>query len=184
MTKPTGVSPLGAWQLLTFFMPLLSLVEGDAFVQSARLAERVAARLGSPRAQLVSQSWHAIAEYRTQSVVPHRELPGLRAQAVQAGIGLRVLPQLFTAMTSRNPEDFYAAERLARRAGNTSGPCALAIEAPRDHWLEAARACTPRNRSRRRAGAGFVRNTRRRSCRTRLRRRQAKHSLGCRSSSH
>jgi len=119
MTKPTGVSPLGAWQLLTFFMPLLSLVEGDAFVQSARLAERVAARLGSPRAQLVSQSWHAIAEYRTQSGVPHRELPGLRAQAVQAGIGLRVLPQLFTAMTSRNPEDFYAAERLARRAGNT-----------------------------------------------------------------
>ena len=117
--KPTGLSPLGTWQLLLHLMPLLSLVSKEVFASSARLAERIAARLASPRAQLISQAWRATAEYVQRPDVPHAELPGLRAQAEHAGVGLRVLPQLFTAVVSRRLEDFAIAEGSARRAGNT-----------------------------------------------------------------
>ena len=49
---------------------------------------------------------------------PHPELPGLRAQAARAGVGLRVLPQLLAGIASRKPADLAAAEALARKAGN------------------------------------------------------------------
>src|SRR5438105_6701423 len=52
LAKPTGLSPLGAWQVLLHFLPLLSMVGGDTFLRSARIAERIAAGLGSARAQL------------------------------------------------------------------------------------------------------------------------------------
>jgi DNA-binding CsgD family transcriptional regulator len=118
LTKPTGLSPLGAWQVFAHLMPLISLTAGNLFPTSARLAERIAARLGSPRAQLLSQAWRAAAEHLQRPHVPHPELPGLRAQAERAGAGLRVLPQLFAAVTSRRPDDFVTAERLAREVGN------------------------------------------------------------------
>ena len=118
LAKPTGVSPLGAWQILLHFLPLLSLTDGDTFLRSARIAEQVAAGLGSARAQLVSHAWRVTAEYVTGSGVRHPELPGLRAQAASAGVGLRVLPQLLAGIASRKPADLAAAEALARRAGN------------------------------------------------------------------
>jgi len=118
LAKPTGVSPLGAWQILLHFLPLLSLVSGDTFLKSARIAERIAAGLGSPRAQLASHSWRVTAEYLRRPGEPHQELPGLRAQAARAGVGLRVLPQLLTGIISRKPVDLAAAEALARKAGN------------------------------------------------------------------
>jgi DNA-binding CsgD family transcriptional regulator len=119
LAKPTGVSPLGAWQLLLHFLPLLSLLDGDAFLRSARIAEQIAAGLGSARAQLASHAWRVTAEYMTAPGEAHPELPGLRAQAARAGVGLRVLPQLLAGIVSRSPADLAAAETFARRAGNT-----------------------------------------------------------------
>jgi DNA-binding CsgD family transcriptional regulator len=98
-------------------MPLFSLVAADIFENCARLTERIAARIGSPRAQLASHAWRVSAE-SAQRTDPHPELLALRAQAERAGIGLRVLPRLLAAITSRRPDDFAAAERLARRVGN------------------------------------------------------------------
>ena len=118
LAKPTGVSPLGAWQLLLHFLPLLSLTDGDTFLRSARIAEQVAAGLGSARAQLASHAWRVTAEYVAASGRRHPELPGLRAQADRAGVGLRVLPQLLAGIASKNPADLAAAEAFARRAGN------------------------------------------------------------------
>jgi DNA-binding CsgD family transcriptional regulator len=118
LAKPTGVSPLGAWQLLLHFLPLLSLAGGETFMRSARIAEQIAAGLGSARAQLASHAWRVTSEFVGGSGERHPELPGLRAQADRAGIGLRVLPQLLAGIASKNPADLAAAEALARRAGN------------------------------------------------------------------
>jgi len=118
LAKPTGLSPLGAWQVLLHLLPLLSLVGGDTFLRSARIAERIAAGLGSARAQLASHAWRVTAESANASGLPHPELPGLRAQATRAGVGLRVLPQLLAGIVSKRPADLAAAETLARRAGN------------------------------------------------------------------
>jgi DNA-binding CsgD family transcriptional regulator len=118
LAKPTGLSPLGAWQALMHFMPLLSLVSGDMFIRSSEIAERIAAGLGSARAQLASHAWRVTAEFMKTPSEKHPELPGLRAQADRAGVGLRVLPQLLAGIASRKPADLAAAESLARRAGN------------------------------------------------------------------
>src|SRR2546423_6609467 len=118
LAKPTGVSPLGAWQILLHFLPLLSLADGDTFLRSARIAEQIAAGLGSARAQLASHAWRVTAEFVEASSKRHPELPGLRAQADRAGVGLRVLPQLLAGIASKNPADLAAAEALARRSGN------------------------------------------------------------------
>jgi len=118
LAKPTGLSPLGAWQVLLHFLPLLSLASGDTFLRSARIAERIAAGLGSARAQLASHAWRVTAEYLKTPGEKHPELPGLRAQADRAGVGLRVLPQLLAGIASKKPADLAAAEALARRAGN------------------------------------------------------------------
>lgn len=118
LAKPTGLSPLGAWQVLLHFLPLLSMVGGDTFLRSARIAERIAAGLGSARAQLASHAWRVTAEYTSAPGERHPELPGLRAQADRAGVGLRVLPQLLAGIISKRPADLATAEALARRAGN------------------------------------------------------------------
>jgi DNA-binding CsgD family transcriptional regulator len=118
LAKPTGLSPLGALQVLLHFMPLLSLVKGDTFLKAAKIAERIAAGLGSARAQLASHAWRVTAEYLKTPGERHPELPGLRAQADRAGVGLRVLPQLLAGIASRKPSDLAAAESLARRVGN------------------------------------------------------------------
>jgi DNA-binding CsgD family transcriptional regulator len=118
LAKPTGLSPLGAFQVLLHFMPLLSLVRGDTFLKAAKIAERIAAELGSARAQLASHAWRVTAEYLKTPGERHPELPGLRAQADRAGVGLRVLPQLLVGIASRKPSDLAAAEGLARRVGN------------------------------------------------------------------
>src|SRR5207237_2332147 len=76
-------------------------------------------RLGSPRVQLTAHAWRAIAEVLDHPNSEPRELPGLQARAEHAGIGLRVLPQLFASIVSRRLDSFAAAEHLARQAGNT-----------------------------------------------------------------
>lgn len=133
MAKPTGLSPLGALQVLLHLMPLIAVIGGDSFVRAARLGERIAARLGSPRAQLASHAWRAAAEHQQDQhrAGRHPELPGLRAQSEHATIGLRVLPQLLVGLESRSPDDLTQAERLARRAGNTWAQVAALV------WLSA-----------------------------------------------
>ena len=118
LAKPTGLSPLGAWQVLLHFLPLLALGNADVFLTSARIAERIAAGLGSARAQLASHAWRVTSEQMSSTTERHPELPGLRAQADRAGIGLRVLPQLLAGIVSKKPADLATAEVLARRAGN------------------------------------------------------------------
>jgi len=118
LARPSGLSPLGAWQVLVFLMPLIAVMRGDAFMKGARLVERIAARLGSPRAQLIGQAWRVTSEYLAGKVDKHPELPGLRAQVDRAGPGLRTLPLLLTAVTSKRPTDFVIAEAAARRVGN------------------------------------------------------------------
>jgi DNA-binding CsgD family transcriptional regulator len=118
LARPSGLSPLGAWQLLVFLMPLIAVMRGDAFPSGARLAERIAARLGSSRAQLIGQAWRVTSEYLAGDGDKHPELPGLRARANRAGVGLRVLPLLLAAVTSKRPSDFVIAETTARRVGN------------------------------------------------------------------
>lgn len=118
LAQPTGLSPLGAWQLLIFLMPLIAVTPGDSFARSARLAETIAARLGSPRAQLLGQSWRVTSEVLEHDLGRHRELPGLRTQGDRAGQGLRVLPLLLSAVATQRPEDFDLVETFARRVGN------------------------------------------------------------------
>jgi DNA-binding CsgD family transcriptional regulator len=118
LAGPVGSSPLGAWQVLTHEMPLLSLVSLETTTTCVDIVARIAQRIGSPRAQLLASSWRVATEMaHDQYEKKHIELPALVAQASQAGVGLRVLPQLLQAIASRRPVDFATAETSARHAG-------------------------------------------------------------------
>ncbi|TMC71857.1 MAG: hypothetical protein E6J13_06455 [Chloroflexi bacterium] len=115
---PRGSSPLGAWQVFAHEMPLLSIASPETMGTCIDIIARVAQRIGSPRGQLLASSWRVAHEMaRQQYEKKHIELPALNAQASQAGVGLRVLPQLLHAITTRRPLDFAIAETSARRSG-------------------------------------------------------------------
>jgi DNA-binding CsgD family transcriptional regulator len=118
LAKPWGSSPLGAWQILSHELPLISLARPETMAATIEVVERVARRIGSPRAQFHANSWRVAFEMsQDQYDRRHIELPGLGAQAAAAGVGLRVLPQLLAAIGSRQSSDFAMAEESARRAG-------------------------------------------------------------------
>ena len=118
LVGPVGSSPLGALQILTHEMPLVSLGSAEIITRSVAIIERIAQRIGSPRAQLLASSWKVATEMaRDQYDRRHIEMPALSAQGSQAGIGLRVLPQLLQAITTRRPLDFAIAEASARHSG-------------------------------------------------------------------
>jgi DNA-binding CsgD family transcriptional regulator len=113
-----GSSPLGAFQILTHEMPFLILGSLDTMSTCVQIIAGIAQRIGSPRAQLISSSWRVATEMaRDQFEKKHIELPAISAQGARAGIGLRVLPQLLHAITTRRPLDFAVAEASARRSG-------------------------------------------------------------------
>lgn len=113
-----GSSPLGAFQILTHQLPLISLGSLDIVTACVDIIARIAQRLGSPRAQLIAASWRvATGMAQEQFEKRHIELPAVSAQGSQAGVGLRVIPQLLQAITTRRPADFAAAEVSARRSG-------------------------------------------------------------------
>lgn len=113
-----GSSPLGAFQILAHEMPFLSLGSLDTMTICVQIIARIAQRIGSPRAQLIASSWRVATEMaRDQFEKKPIELPAISAQGSQAGIGLRVLPQLLHAIATRRPLDFAAAESSARHAG-------------------------------------------------------------------
>jgi DNA-binding CsgD family transcriptional regulator len=114
----TGSSPLGAFQILTHEMPFLMLGSLDTMSNCVQIIASIAQRLGSPRAQLIASSWRVATQMaHDQFDKKHIELPAISAQGAQAGIGLRVLPQLLQAITTRRPVDFAVAEASARRSG-------------------------------------------------------------------
>jgi DNA-binding CsgD family transcriptional regulator len=118
MGGSTGSSPLGAFQILTHEMPFLILGPPDILTTAVQIIGRIAQRIGSPRAQLIASSWRVASEMaRDQFDKDHTGLPAISAQAAQAGVGLRVLPQLLQAITTRRPADFAVAEASARRSG-------------------------------------------------------------------
>lgn len=114
----TGASPLGAWQILNHEMPLLALDSLDTLSRCVEIVERISVRLGSPRAQLLTESWRVASDMaRDHYRKTHPELPALLAQASQAGLGLRVLPQLLYGIRTRRTNDLAVAETSARRSG-------------------------------------------------------------------
>jgi len=118
LATPRGSSPLGAWQVLAHEMALLSLASLDTMATCVDVISGIAERMGSPRAQFIASCWRVANDMaRQQYDGKHIELPALSAQAAKAGVGLRVLPQLLQAITSRRPVDFAAAEASARNSG-------------------------------------------------------------------
>ena len=114
-----GLSPLGTLEWILHVMPFLSLVSEDWFEATARLMQRIAGRMGSPKAQLVANTWTAAAQIGTVERPPRRtDLPAVLASARGAQVGLRVLPQLLSARLSGRYTEFQEAEKLARAAGN------------------------------------------------------------------
>ncbi len=118
LTRSTGPSPFACWQFATYLMPLVAAARLPSLEWAAEMAERVAARLGSPRAHLHAQAWRIAARQMLTGDRDPRELPSLLAQSRHASIGLRPLPQLIGAIASQRPEHFRDAARIARRSSN------------------------------------------------------------------
>jgi DNA-binding CsgD family transcriptional regulator len=120
IASPTGPSPFACWQFTTYLLPLVAAARLPSVEWAAGVAERVAARLGSPRAQLHAEAWSLAAKQMLDRGTGIRELPSLLARARRASVGLRPLPMLVGAIASQRPEQFLETARIARHAGNVS----------------------------------------------------------------
>jgi DNA-binding CsgD family transcriptional regulator len=118
IASPTGLSPLGSWEVSSSLMPFFSYLNDGSLEWAARLGQNIAMRLGSPRAQFQSQTWIAAARIAEGKTADEVGLAGLLAQARGAAPGLRVVPFLLRALVSHRPEDFRIAESAARQAGS------------------------------------------------------------------
>ncbi len=118
VSSPTGLSPLGSWQTLSYLVPFYTYMPDDSLRWTAQLSQQIGTRLGSPRAQLQARSWHVAAGMREGQGADEAGLPGLLAEARWAAPGLRVLPLLLRGIATHRPEDLRAAELVARQVGN------------------------------------------------------------------
>jgi len=118
IASPTGLSPLGSWEVSSSLMPFFSYLDDGSLEWAARLGQNIAMRLGSPRAQFQSQAWLAAARIADGKSPDQVGLAGLLAEARGAAPGLRVLPLLLRALATHRPEDFQMAESVAREAGS------------------------------------------------------------------
>jgi DNA-binding CsgD family transcriptional regulator len=118
IASPTGLSPLGSWEVSSSLMPFFSYLDDGSLEWAARLGQNIAMRLGSPRAQFQSRTWIAAARIAEGKSADDVGLAGLLAQARGAAPGLRVVPFLLRALVSHRPEDFRIAESAARQAGS------------------------------------------------------------------
>ena len=114
---PSGLSPLGTFEWLHHLAPFLTLYPGGLLEVSAQLMHRIATRLGSPRAQLIAEAWVVGAQAIRGSGARRSDLRALLAGSRSAGPGLRVLPELLSALASERYSSFQDAERLARKSG-------------------------------------------------------------------
>src|SRR6058998_2443232 len=117
ISSPTGLSPLGSWETLFHVVPFFTYLPDDSLRWTAELGQRIANRLGSPRAQLQARSWHVAAGIQEGQSGDEAGLPGLLAAARGAAPGLRVVPLLLRGIASHRPEDLRVAERIARQVG-------------------------------------------------------------------
>jgi DNA-binding CsgD family transcriptional regulator len=117
ISSPVGLSPLGSWQTLAYLVPFYSYLPDDSMRWTANVAQQIANRLGSPRAQLQARSWHVAAGIREGQNADEAGLPGLLAEARTAAPGLRVVPLLLRGIASHRPEDLRVAEQIARQVG-------------------------------------------------------------------
>jgi DNA-binding CsgD family transcriptional regulator len=118
LSSPTGPSPIGTWQICHHLMPFVALLDDETLAWFAQLGSYIAARLGSPRWLLQSDSWRVARDVRTGSAGPRTELAGLAARARRATPGLKALPTFLNGYAQRRLESFEESERLARRSGN------------------------------------------------------------------
>jgi len=116
--SPTGPSPLGTWEVITHLQPFFALLEDGSLEDSARLTQQIAVRFGSPRSQLQSQSWRVAAEIISGRSATEAGLPALLAKSRNSSPGLRTLPQLLLARSTKEPDEFMNAEAVARAAGS------------------------------------------------------------------
>lgn len=116
--SPIGPSPLGSWEAMTHLQPFYALLDDGSLEESARLTQQIAVRFGSPRSQLQSQSWRVAAELISGKSSVEAGLPALLAKAKNASPGLKTLPLLLLARSTREPQDFRNAEVVARAAGS------------------------------------------------------------------
>jgi len=114
----TGPSPLGTWQILYDIVAFVALTEDDALGWVARVIERIAARMASPRMELQAQSWRVAAELRAGGRGRETELAGVLSKARHATPGLKALPTFLAGYAAQRYDDFESAEELARHAGN------------------------------------------------------------------
>lgn len=114
---PSGLSPLGTFEWLHHIAPFLSLYPDGLLTASAQLMHRIATGLGSPRAQLIAEAWVVSAQMLNERPPRRSELPALLAASRKASAGLRVLPELLSALASEKYAAFRDVERAARRAG-------------------------------------------------------------------
>jgi DNA-binding CsgD family transcriptional regulator len=112
-----GPSPLGTWEAMTHLQPFFALLDDGSLDESARLTQQIAVRFGSPRSQLQSQSWRVAADLIHGRSSTEAGLPALLAKARSSSAGLKTLPLLLLARTTREPNDFRTAEVVARSAG-------------------------------------------------------------------
>ena len=117
IASSTGLSPLGSWEVITHLQPFFALLGDGSLEESARLTQQIAVRFGSPRAQLQSQSWRVAADLSSGRPSTEAGLPALLAKARNASPGLRTLPLLLLALSTKEPNDFRNAEVAARSAG-------------------------------------------------------------------
>ncbi len=118
---PIGMSPWGTWELIASMMPLILLADDiESALWVARLAERIGARVISPRALLQAQTWRLAAELLDggSRMEVQRSLPGILALSRRAAPGLRAFPEFLRGVLTPKEPTFALAERLARRSGN------------------------------------------------------------------
>jgi len=118
VVQPTGPSPLGTWELLSYLMPLLPLRSDATLTWAAQVTGYIAARLASPRGELQAASWRVAGDLWSGVPGNKTELAGLAAKSRKATPGLKGLPIFLSGYSGRRYEAFEDAERLARRAGN------------------------------------------------------------------
>ena len=118
IASPTGLSPLGSWEVSSSLMPFFAYLEDGSLEWAARLGQQIGMRLGSPRALFQSQTWLAAAGIADGKSADEVGLAALLAEARSAAPGLRVVPFLLRALASHRPEDFRRAEAAARDVGN------------------------------------------------------------------
>jgi DNA-binding NarL/FixJ family response regulator len=122
LAGPVGMSPYGTWEVINWLMPILFLYpDAEVIAWCARLCERAAARVSSPRALLQAQTWRIAADLiGGERAEAQRALPGVLALSHRAAPGLRAFPELLRGLLDPREATFALAERLARRSGNVA----------------------------------------------------------------